>query len=99
MEPLLRDDSSASCTSLGGDMAPLSTDEKILQRLDQILRVLGLLVIQVGGEESVTERVRVLKLAGLDNQTIASVLNTTPASVRALSSNLAKRRTRRRTPA
>lgn len=83
-------------SGLGGDMAQLSTDEKILQRLDQILRVLA---IQVGGEESLTERVRLLKLAGLDNQTIADVLNTTADSVRALSSNLAKKRPRRRTPA
>lgn len=77
-------------------MAQLSTDEKILQRLDQILRVLA---IQVGEEESLTERVRLLKLAGLDNQTIADVLNTTPDSVRALSSNLARKRRHVRTPA
>jgi chorismate mutase len=78
-------------------MAALSTDEKILQKLDQILRVLA---IQVGErEESLTERVRLLKSTGLDNQTIAEVLNTTPDSVRALSSNLSKRRTTPRTPA
>lgn len=77
-------------------MAQLSTEEKILQRLDQILRVLA---IQVGEDASLTERVRLLKLAGLDNQTIADVLNTTPDSVRALSSNLARTRTHRRTPA
>jgi DNA-binding CsgD family transcriptional regulator len=77
-------------------MAQLSTDEKILQRLEQILRVLA---IQVGEDTSLTERVRLLKLAGLDNQTIADVLNTTPESVRALSSNLSKRRARRKTPA
>jgi hypothetical protein len=69
-----------------------STDEKILAKLDQILRVLA---IQVGEDTSLTERVRLLKLAGLDNQTIADVLNTTAASVRALSSNLSKKQTRK----
>jgi DNA-binding CsgD family transcriptional regulator len=70
--------------------APSATDP-VVNRLDLILRVLAL---QVGADKSVTERVRLLKLAGLDNQTIADVLNTTPATVRALASNL---RTRRRT--
>jgi hypothetical protein len=64
-------------------MPQSSTEQRILQRLDQILKVLA---IQVGGEASLTERVRLLKLADLDNQTIADVLNTTPESVRALSS-------------
>jgi DNA-binding CsgD family transcriptional regulator len=64
--------------------------DPVVERLDLILRVAAL---QVGADKSVTERVRLLKLAGLDNQTIADVLNTTPATVRALASNL---RTRRR---
>lgn len=67
----------------------VSNEEKILQRLDQILRVLA---IQVGEGLSVTERARVLKLAGLDNQTIAEVLNTTPGTVRSLTSNLGRKR-------
>lgn len=73
-----------------GGAAATSSDEQIIERLDLILRVLAL---QVGETKSLTERIRLLKLAGLSNQTIADVLNTTPATVRALGSNL---RTRRR---
>ncbi len=62
-----------------------SIDERILEKLDLILKVLSL---QVAAEKSTTERVRLLKLAGLDNQTIATVLNTTTGTVRALASNL-----------
>ena len=69
---------------------PRTIDEQILERLDLILKVLSL---SVGAEKSLTERVRLLKLAGMDNDTIASVLNTTPGTVRTLGSNL---RTRRR---
>lgn len=56
----------------------------ILERLDLIIRVLA---IQVGADQSLTERVRLLKAAGLDNKTIAQVLNTSPAAVRALLSS------------
>jgi len=66
---------------------PVSTDDKIIEKLDLILKVVSL---QVGADKSLTERVRLLKLAGLDNSTIAEVLNTTPATVRALGSNLRK---------
>jgi DNA-binding CsgD family transcriptional regulator len=65
-------------------------EEQTLQRLDQILRVLA---IQVGEGLSITERARLLKVAGLDNQTIADVLNTTPATVRTLTANLGRKRT------
>lgn len=65
--------------------------EAVLERLDLILRVLAL---QVAAEKSLTERTRLLKLAGMDNQTIAEVLNTSPATVRTLTSNL--RSTRKR---
>lgn len=68
---------------------PSSRDE-VVAKLDLILRVLSL---QVGADKSVTERVRLLKLAGLDNQTIADVLNTSPATVRTLGSNLRSKRT------
>ncbi len=61
----------------------LSLDEEVLAKLDLILRVLSL---QVGADKSLTERVRLLRLAGVDNKTIAAVLNTTPEAVRALSS-------------
>lgn len=53
--------------------------------LEKILKVLAL---QVAADKSVTERARLLKVAGLDNQTIADVLNTTPATIRTLTSNL-----------
>jgi DNA-binding NarL/FixJ family response regulator len=64
---------------------------EIAERLGQILRVLSL---QVASERSVTEGARALKLAGLDNQTIAEVLNTSAATVRTLTSNLRVRRQR-----
>jgi len=63
----------------------MSHEDKVERFLELILRVLCL---QVGSDKSVTERVRLLKMAGLDNRTIASVLNTTDATVRALASNL-----------
>ena len=62
-----------------------SSDEKILEKLDQILRVLAL---QVASEKSTTEGARMLKIAGLDNRTIAEVLNTTDATIRTLTTNL-----------
>ena len=64
-----------------------SDESLILERLDQILRVLA---IQVGAELSMTERVRLLKTAGLANQTIADVLNTSAATVRTLSARTSK---------
>ena len=68
-------------------MAQKTTDALILERLDQILKVLA---IQVGDDLSLTERVYLLKTAGIDNQTIAEVLNTTPATVRSLGARAAK---------
>lgn len=66
-------------------MPTKSTDEQILDKLDQILRVMS---IQVGVDKSLTERARLLKLAGLENQAIAEVLNTSIETVRTLTSNL-----------
>lgn len=66
---------------------PKSKDDKILDKLEQILSVLAL---QLALDKSVTEGARLLKIAGLDNRTIASVLNTTDATVRALTTNLRK---------
>jgi DNA-binding NarL/FixJ family response regulator len=57
----------------------------VLERLDLILRVLAL---QVAADKSLTERARLLKLAGMDNKTIAEVLNTSDATIRTLTSNL-----------
>ncbi|MGH2660419.1 MAG: hypothetical protein ACRDHS_12365 [Actinomycetota bacterium] len=68
-----------------------TTEERILDRLDQILRILA---VQVASEKSITEGVWLLKLAGLDNKTIAEVLNTSDATVRTVSSNLRRQRAR-----
>jgi DNA-binding CsgD family transcriptional regulator len=70
-------------------------NDQILKRLDQILRILAL---QVSADKSLTERIGLLALAGLDNATIAQVLNTSPAVVRTLKSDVARRagRSRRR---
>ncbi len=64
-------------------------EAKILDRLDKIIRVLA---VQVGIERSMTERIYLLRLAGLDNATIAEVLNTTSATVRALQSVVRRQR-------
>jgi len=62
----------------------------LIERIETLIRVVG---IQVGADKSTTERARLLKMAGLDNQTIADVLNTTVGTVRVLTANLrAKRR-------
>jgi DNA-binding NarL/FixJ family response regulator len=72
---------------------PKPTDEQILEKLDQILRVLS---IQIGADKSLTERARMLKLAGLENQAIADVLNTSVETVRTLTSNLRTKAKKRR---
>lgn len=71
---------------------PKSVDEQILEKLDQILRVLS---IQAGADKSLTERARLLKLAGLENQAIADVLNTSVETIRTLTSNLRSKGRRR----
>jgi DNA-binding CsgD family transcriptional regulator len=63
----------------------MKTDEKIAELLSQILKVQA---IQAASDKSVTEGARLLKLAGLDNQTIAEVLNTSAGTVRTLTANL-----------
>ena len=70
-----------------------SNEEKILEKLDQILKVLS---IQIGSDKSLTERARMLKLAGLENQVIAEVLNTSVQTIRTLTSNLRVRTKKRR---
>ena len=62
----------------------LAALEKVADKLDLILRVMAL---QVGGDKSLTERARLLKMAGLDNKTIAEVLNTSVGTIRTLTSN------------
>lgn len=56
-------------------------DKQILEKLDVILRVLA---IDVVGEMSITDAAWTLKQAGLDNQTIAEILNTSTATIRTL---------------
>jgi hypothetical protein len=64
-----------------------NNEDLMLEKLDQILRVLS---IQVGADKSITERAWLLKIAGLDNKTIAEVLNTDVASIRTLISRSKK---------
>lgn len=62
--------------------------KEISDKLDLVLRVLS---IQVAADKGTTERARLLKLAGLDNQTIADVLNTSPETIRTLTVHLRKK--------
>lgn len=66
-----------------------SSEERLLRevvdKLDVLIKVVS---IQVGVDKSLTERARLLKMAGVDNLTIAKVLNTSPAAVRSFTSNL-----------
>jgi hypothetical protein len=64
-----------------------TADQEIIERLDKILLLLAL---QVASDKSITEGARLLKVAGIDNQTIAFVLNTTDATVRVVTANLRK---------
>ena len=66
-----------------------TTDDKILKRLDQILMVLAL---KAASEKSITDGARLLKIAGLDNKTIARLLGTTDATVRTLTANLHRKK-------
>jgi hypothetical protein len=59
--------------------------DEIVERLDLIINVLAL---QVASNKGITEGARLLKMAGLDNQTIASVLNTSVGTIRAVTANL-----------
>ncbi len=67
----------------------MKTDDKLIELLTQILKVEA---IQAASSKSVTEGARLLKLAGLDNQTIAEVLNTSPGTIRTLTANLRSKR-------
>lgn len=62
-----------------------AAEVRMVELLEQILRVQA---IQVASGKGITEGARLLKLAGLDNQTIADVLNTTAATVRSVTANL-----------
>jgi DNA-binding NarL/FixJ family response regulator len=63
--------------------------EQLIEQVEILTKVVS---IQVAPEKSITERARVLKMAGLDNQTIADVLNTSQATIRTLTSNLRAQR-------
>ena len=67
----------------------MNTDEKVIDLLTQILKVEA---IQAASNKSITEGARLLKLAGLDNQTIAEVLNTSAGTVRTVTANLRTKR-------
>jgi DNA-binding NarL/FixJ family response regulator len=69
-----------------------TTEKQIIEKLDLILRVLS---VQIASDKSLTERARLLKLVGLDNKTISDVLNISIASVRTLTSNLRKKKSKR----
>lgn len=62
--------------------------QEILEKLDLAINLLAFLV---AGDKSISEGARVLKMAGLDNRTIASVLNTTDGTIRTVTSNLRTR--------
>jgi hypothetical protein len=63
--------------------------EEVLEDIRDTLELLvNLVALLITSEKSVTEGARSLKMAGLDNQTIAAVLNTTPATIRVLTANL-----------
>jgi DNA-binding NarL/FixJ family response regulator len=70
--------------------------EALLRDLIEKLEVLTKVVsIQVAADKSTTERARVLKMAGVDNQTIADILNTSVGTIRTLTANLRTRRSQR----
>ncbi len=70
----------------------ISSDDKMLEKLNQILKVLA---TQVGTGKNTGERVHLLKVAGLDNQTVAEILEISPDAVRALES---QQKSKRRKP-
>ena len=67
--------------------------KEILERLDLVVNLLG---FQITSDKSMTDGARQLKMAGLDNRTIAEILNTTDAAVRTYTSNLRRKFGRKR---
>jgi len=45
-------------------------------KIDLLTNVVAFFAIEMSGDRSTTERARLLKMAGMDNQTIANILNT-----------------------
>jgi hypothetical protein len=59
--------------------------KEISAKLDIILILLGVfLAIQIGPDAPLKEKAKLLKDAGLDNKSIAKILNTTPESISSL---------------
>lgn len=77
-------------------MAANTTDRILKDILDRLELILNLLGLQVATDKSITEGARLLKMAGLDNRTIANILNTSDGTVRTLTANLRVRIVRRR---
>jgi len=76
---------------------PIATEDKVLKQiLEKLDLAINLLAFLVAGEKSITEGARALKMAGLDNRTIAGVLNTTEGTIRTVTSNLRTRVSRGR---
>jgi hypothetical protein len=73
-----------------------TTDELLADIHENLDLLVNLVALLVTSEKSVTEGARSLKMAGLDNQTIAAVLNTTPGTVRVLTANLRVKMDRKR---
>ena len=69
-----------------------SKDDLLLEKMEILIRLVAL---QIASDRSVTEGAQALKLAGLDNKTIAKVLDTTEPTVRTLTSGVRGRRKRR----
>lgn len=63
-----------------------STEDQILERLDQIVKILALQL--VSEKNTIADGARSLKFAGLDNKTISEILNVDVTVVRTLTSNL-----------
>ena len=73
----------------GESMPECNRTERLLSELsDKLDLLIKVVSIQVGADKSTTERARLLKMAGLDNPTIAAVLNTSYGSISVLTANL-----------
>ncbi len=64
-------------------------DDKMIERLDIII---NLLAAQVAPADSLTDRVRILRSAGMSNTQIAKVVGTTADSVSTLSRRPTKKK-------
>lgn len=71
------------------------TEKKVFDKLELMIKLLSMsLANSLGPEATMTERARILKIAGLDNATIAEVLNTTRQSISVLTANIRRRKSR-----